>query len=784
MFELLSGEASEPAEGQGQGALPGLRLSPSGLRLPAALLLSAASGAALFLAFPPVGAWPLVFVAPIPLLWLVRGSRPRRAAACGFVFGFTYFGSLLYWILLFGELGWLSLVLMSAGWTALFGLLAPAIWRPRRPVLGTIGLACLWTVIEWARAAVPLGGFAWGQLGTAQVDAPALPLASLTGVWGLSFLVLAVAGLILLALERWLTGRPAVALVLVVVVLALAFAPAVIPVPAPDGEGLEVAVIQVDVDSVQDLVGDEEDIAVAMLNVERHLQLADDPPDLVVWGEGALDPGALDDPATMAAVRDAIATVGAPTLAGAVTTGEDGSERTATLAFDGTGTLVDTYVKVKLVPFGEYVPFRSALQWISATEQVPVDRVPGDEVSLIRVPGLPPIGTPICYENSFPAINREMVDLGAGFLAVTINNASYERTAASEQHLQMSRLRAVENARWVVHAAVSGISAFVDPDGGVVDRRGLFEPATMRRDVTVSTRRTVYTRLGDWVPLASLVVVLALVLIPRGRSRRLRPATSLGGDLRALVILPTYNERATIGAVIEGVRSADALVDVLVVDDASPDGTAEVVRERANADAHVRLVERPRKSGLASAYAVGFDWARVNGHDLVVEMDSDLSHLPEQLGDLLEAARAHDVVIGSRYVPGGSVANWSRARVALSRAGNVYARMCLGFDIHDATSGFRVYRREALDVITREGMHSDGYGFQIELAYRAWNEGLSVGEVPITFREREHGHSKISRRIVLEALWLVTVWGLRARFRPRRAEGSDTRIPRSTQTPA
>jgi dolichol-phosphate mannosyltransferase len=132
------------------------------------------------------------------------------------------------------------------------------------------------------------------------------------------------------------------------------------------------------------------------------------------------------------------------------------------------------------------------------------------------------------------------------------------------------------------------------------------------------------------------------------------------------------------------------------------------------------------------------------------------------------------MVVGSRYVPGGSVTNWSRARQALSRGGNLYARLCLGFPLHDATSGFRVYRRALLQRLVARPFRSDGYGFQVELAYRVWREGYDVGEVPITFREREHGHSKISRRIVVEALWLVTVWGLKARLWPSGAEGSSS----------
>jgi dolichol-phosphate mannosyltransferase len=168
--------------------------------------------------------------------------------------------------------------------------------------------------------------------------------------------------------------------------------------------------------------------------------------------------------------------------------------------------------------------------------------------------------------------------------------------------------------------------------------------------------------------------------------------------------------------------------------------------------------------GLASAYQVGFRRAVEEGYDLVVEMDSDLSHRPDELPRLLAAARDHDVVVGSRYVPGGSVTDWSRGRVALSRAGNAYARFCLGIPVRDATSGFRVYRREAIERITARPVTSDGYGFQIELVHRAWQDGLSVGEAPITFRERAHGRSKISRRIVAEALWRVTVWGVRARL--------------------
>ncbi|MGZ8578397.1 MAG: apolipoprotein N-acyltransferase, partial [Actinomycetota bacterium] len=472
-------------------------------------------------------------------------------------------------------------------------------------------------------------------------------------------------------------------------------------------------------------------------------------------------------PTTLQAVRSVISAVGAPTLAGAVLNDPDGSQHTSVLLFDGGGRTVDRYDKVKLVPFGEYVPWRSRLQWIQAIDQIAVDRVPGEQVHTVAVQGIPSFGTPICYENSFPQIERAMVQEGATFFILTTNNASYGMTAASRQHLLMSRLRAVETGRWVVHAAVSGISAVVDPTGDVVARSELFVPAVTRTQIRASEARTLYVRLGDWVVWASLVGALALFAVPRGRRGPERELGPLAERPRTLVVLPTYNERQTIGTVLDGLLALPQEVDLLVVDDGSPDGTGEIVRSRAETDPRVHLLERSAKGGLASAYLAGFDQALSRGYDLIVEMDSDLSHLPEQLPRLLEAVRSHHLVIGSRYVPGGSVTNWSRARLALSRGGNLYARICLGFPLHDATSGFRVYRRDLLEHLVARTFHSDGYGFQIELAYRAWRDGSIVGEAPITFREREHGHSKISRRIVLEALWLVTVWGIRARLAPR-----------------
>jgi hypothetical protein len=416
------------------------------------------------------------------------------------------------------------------------------------------------------------------------------------------------------------------------------------------------------------------------------------------------------------------------------------------------------------VPFGEYVPWRSRLTWIDAISQIPVDRTPGASIHAISQPGVPPYGTPICFENAFPSIPRQMVIDGAGFIVVPVNNASYGFTAAAEQHLQMSQMRAVETGRWVVDAAVSGISAFIDPRGVVTSRTGLFETTVLRGDVFVSSERTPYVRFGDWVPILSLGIVLVAFLAPRRRRPMLPAPEPIDRPARALAILPTYEERDTIERVVRGVLAAPG-VDVLVVDDSSPDGTGDVVRRIAADEPRVRLLERPAKSGLASAYLEGFRVAVDEGYDAAIEMDSDLSHDPSELPSLLDAADRFDLVVGSRYIAGGSVTNWSRARVLLSRAGNAYARMMLGLSIHDATSGYRVYRRRLLEALLERPFAAEGYGFQIELVLRADRAGFHVGEAPITFREREYGRSKISRAIVAEALWMVTKWGFQLRTR-------------------
>lgn len=240
-----------------------------------------------------------------------------------------------------------------------------------------------------------------------------------------------------------------------------------------------------------------------------------------------------------------------------------------------------------------------------------------------------------------------------------------------------------------------------------------------------------------------------------------------------MVIVPTYNESESIAGVIGRLFEAvDADVDLLVVDDGSPDGTARIVRQiAADPDRRVDLLERTSKQGLGAAYLAGFDKAIERGYVAVVEMDADLSHDPATVPRLLEGLGSADLVIGSRYVPGGRVENWGVIRRLLSRLGNIYAGLWLGFGVKDSTSGFRAFRVGALQVQELATVASQGYAFQIEMVRRVYQDGGRIAEVPIVFTERAAGDSKMSKRIVLEALAHVTRWGVSdrwARLRGRR----------------
>ena len=239
--------------------------------------------------------------------------------------------------------------------------------------------------------------------------------------------------------------------------------------------------------------------------------------------------------------------------------------------------------------------------------------------------------------------------------------------------------------------------------------------------------------------------------------------------MRTLVVLPTYNEILNIEPMLRTLRDVVPEASILVVDDGSPDGTAARARQLAEELGSVSILERPAKSGLGGAYRAGFAWGIERGFDHFVEIDCDFSHDPHALPALLAAATEHDVVIGSRYVRGGTIPKWSLVRLLLSRGGNQYASLLLGLGVKDSTAGYRVYSDRALRLIDYRTVTADGYGFQIEMTFRARRAGATIVEVPISFTDRTRGESKMSSAIVVEALLLVTKWAVERPFAKRRS---------------
>lgn len=234
--------------------------------------------------------------------------------------------------------------------------------------------------------------------------------------------------------------------------------------------------------------------------------------------------------------------------------------------------------------------------------------------------------------------------------------------------------------------------------------------------------------------------------------------------MKVLVITPTYNELESLPVTAKRLRESAPEVDLLIADDNSPDGTGQLADKLAADDDQIHVLHRPGKGGLGAAYIAGFRWGIERGYDVLVEMDADGSHRPEQLNLLLDAVKdGGDLVLGSRWVSGGSTVNWPLSRQILSRGGNLYIKLILGLPLGDATGGYRAYRKEVIEAIDLDTIQSQGYCFQVDLARRACDLGFDVREVPIQFVERELGDSKMSGDIVKEALWRVTVWGANKR---------------------
>jgi apolipoprotein N-acyltransferase len=511
-------------------------------RRPAAAQAAAAvvTGALLAAAFPGPDLGPVVFVALVPLLLAAESARARRAGALGYLAGLTFFGIHLLWIAEFlawtGAVAWLAwgaLVAVEALFLAAFFALVPATRR-----LGAwrlLVLPCCWAAIELARAHLPLGGFPWGMLALSQHGGgPLLPLARVVGASGLAAVIvavnLAVAGLLrlLAAGGPWPARRLAAAATWPALAVGLACSGLLAPAPPPpSGPPLDLAVVQGGERGGHGLELGATTAAV-FANHLRMTEALGSGADLVIWGEGSVDEDPLRSPERLAALARAATAAMAPLLFGATTVVDDHHLATDALEVGADGRLAGRYRKRRLVPFGEYVPWGSVLgRLVPATrEGVPLDKLPGRRLRPLPVAGVP-VGVLICWESAYQEDARQLARDGAALMVVLTNNASFGDGPGSRQHLATSQLRAVEEGRTVVHAAVTGISALVGPDGVARQRTGLYQEATIRAAVAPRSGLTVYARLGrvveaGLVGVAVVGVLLVAVVGRRGpRSQRL-----------------------------------------------------------------------------------------------------------------------------------------------------------------------------------------------------------------------------------------------------------------------
>jgi apolipoprotein N-acyltransferase len=479
------------------------------------VLAATVSGALLAAAFPTLDLGPLALVALVPLLLAVETIRPARAAALGYLAGLTFFGLHLLWIAQFlswtGGVAWLAWGALSAiqavAFAAFFALV------PATQPLGAWRLLVLpatWAVLELLRAHHPLGGFPWGLLALSQHDAgPLLPLARVVGGFGLAAVIVAVNLAVAAWLRalwattpqrpRWRRLAPLAGLPLLVVGL-LGARLAVPAAPVPAGRPLEVVVVQAGLRGGHGLAQGQTTEQV-FANHVRHTETLGltpgDPPDLVVWGEGSADADPLANPDRLAAVGRAATAAKAPILLGATTRLDDTHRATEGLLFTAEGQLADRYQKRRLVPFGEFVPFGSVLgRLVPATRQgVPYDKLPGERLEPLLIDGVR-VGPLICWESAYPGDARQLSRDGAQLLLVMTNNASFGTGAGPRQHLAAGQLRAVETGRTIVQAAVTGISAVIEPSGATRQETRLYQETVLRAQVPPRAGATPYVRYG------------------------------------------------------------------------------------------------------------------------------------------------------------------------------------------------------------------------------------------------------------------------------------------------
>lgn len=511
-MRIRSSSSAETASRQTAGpAAPAWRAATG---YPATLLAGVVSGVATALAFPPADIGPLAFVALVPLALVFRATDGpqgwRRAGVAGLGFGGAFFALLLPWIHLFGLAAYLLLVSLETVIVAA-GLVAGVALRRSLPAdLKVLAFPAAILAGEFVRSHVPLGGFPWGGLGYSQHnDAAVLHLASYAGVWGVGFLVALVNALVAEAVAA-LRRSPTRAVALLAGAGALGVAPFLLPVTTPHGSPLTIGLVQrAPPDpgasaAAQQAQSQTEEAALTEAMVSDHPGIG-----LVVWPESSYDVYPLAEDFDGAPLVSAIQASHAWFVVGASLDASEGTAhprfRNESLFFAPDGSIIARYVKLHLVPFGEYVPARRLLPgWIHELDRVPADGIPGTDATVFSLPQ-GRFASVICYETAYPELVGAFVAKGARMIVVSTNNSSYGRSAASAQMLAISQLRAAEQRMWVAQAALTGISAVIDPSGRVVERTGLFTSATLTSTVWLATRRSPYGVAGDWLPALVLL---------------------------------------------------------------------------------------------------------------------------------------------------------------------------------------------------------------------------------------------------------------------------------------
>jgi apolipoprotein N-acyltransferase len=497
-------------------------MNPDAWRLRLRLLLAVVSGGIAFCSFPPVDFGWASMVALVPLFLALRGARGRAGLFVGLAFGLAFMGPLIWWISLFGYLGWSVLVVEQALFFAAFGWFAA--WASRSGWGRVVAVPLMVTAAEVLRTRWPLGGFAWGDLGYAQHDGGSL--LALARIGGVHTVTLALAAINALIAQVIVTGRVWRRMLAGAVAAGIAVGPLWLPLglAGPRTDELDVALVQGNVSEGRftgfaDRIGREgpEDLTIIQNHVRLSEPLASRPPELVVWPENAVDRDPFTNPQVGQVIEQTVRRVGAPFIIGTILDGPGNRFRNANLLYDTTGHLTSPhYEKIHLVPFGEYVPWPRLRRYIKALDQIPADGLPGKTPVVFDI-GKTKIGTVICFESTYPSLARDLVGEGAELLVVTTNDASFRRSPASSQHVAMSQLRAVEEGRTVLHAAISGITAVIDARGQILRRTGLFEPAVVRRTVPLARGRTPYGRFGDATELGMLGLGAIVALLTGAR---------------------------------------------------------------------------------------------------------------------------------------------------------------------------------------------------------------------------------------------------------------------------